>query len=141
MTAVGASIGHVMVKVVVESGDATVPRLLFRANVVRSIAMPGEVSRPMTVDTGGVVGGEWCDGPLGAAVSAPARDGGSMATLEPECVGSAVVMSDGMTMPPREFSCLVVLCQKSTDPLLGVSCDKVAADGYFTRLMGRHLHG
>ena len=55
--AVGADIRHFVVKAPVEGGDTAIPRFLFQANIVRGVAVSGQVSWPVTVDAGATVGG------------------------------------------------------------------------------------
>ena len=72
-TTVKTGIRHLVVEAPVEGGDTAVPRFLFRANVVRGVAVSRQVSRPVTIDAGAAIGGSF-DRTAGASNRAAARN-------------------------------------------------------------------
>jgi hypothetical protein len=65
-TTIRTGVGHVMIEAPVEGGDTAIPRFLFRADVVRGVAVSRQVSRPVTIGTGTTVGSGF-DGTAGAS--------------------------------------------------------------------------
>ena len=56
-TTVRTGVRHLMIEAPVEGGDSAISRFLFRADVVRGVAMSRQVSRPVTIDAGATAGG------------------------------------------------------------------------------------
>ena len=72
-TTVRTGIRHLVIEVPVEGRDTAVPRFLFRADVVRGVAVSRQVSRPVTIDAGTAIGGS-LDRAAGASNRAAARN-------------------------------------------------------------------